>query len=370
MFGRITALAVCILVSACGSNKRPEALVPVATTVAGAGVVDIEVATSRTFNSEKGQFGDGRSRHLNFQSLRISIPPNHQVGKIEWANSYPGNPATDVVTLANQIENESSFLRRVESRLPPNGEVFVFVHGYNTTHEDAAFRFGQMIHDSGAKLVPVAFTWPSRGDVIDYVTDRESSTAARNRLYDLIVLLSRSPKIKGINIFAHSMGCMLTVEMLAQAKLRGNGEFGGKLDAVTLASPDIDVDVFLSQYEIIGKRTRPTFILISRDDRALQASRRLAGNVVRVGAVSLRDPASQAAIKRFGFTVIDMSAVRTGDRSNHTKFANSSVFLKLMGSGLNEGLQAGSSTVGGFIADTAGDILDAPSSLLRTVTGR
>lgn len=367
---RATALGLCLVLSACASSKRPGALVPVAMTAPDARLVDIQVATSRGLDDTTGNFSDARSKSLSFQSLKVSIPPAHKPGNIEWPASVPGNPATDFVTLSNDLVSERDFLRRVESKLPANGEVLVFIHGYNSNHEEAIFRLAQMAADSELKPVPIAFTWPSRGAVTEYVTDRESSMAARNRLEQLLLALSKSPRVKGINLFAHSMGGMLTVETLAQAKLRGNGEFGGKLDAVVLASPDIDVDVFLSQFEIIGKRPRPTIILTSRDDRALNLSRRIAGNVVRVGAASARDPASVDAIKRYGFTVIDMTGMESSDRSNHVKFANSPRFLQLMGMGLNQGLQAPRAPIGSFIADTAGDILNAPADLLRTIAGR
>lgn len=137
-----------------------------------------------------------------------------------------------------------------------------------------------MSADSETHTAAIAFTWPSRGAIKDYVTDRKSSMAARRHLVDLLTMLSRSNRIKGINLFAHSMGGMLATETLVLAKLRGNGEFNGKLARIVLASPDIDVDVFVEQFDIIGKRPRPTVILTSRDDRALRVSRRIAGDVV------------------------------------------------------------------------------------------
>jgi len=367
MLLRIAALSVCLSLAACASNKNPGVLTPVGMTAPDARLLDVHVATTRGLDEATGSFGDKRSRHLAFQSLRLSIPPSHHPGNIEWPSSLPGNPAKEFVTLSNDLLDQSAFLRRIEAKLPANGEVMVFVHGYNSNHEDAIFRLAQMAHDGGLQPVPIAFTWPSRGSVAGYVTDRESSMAARNRLEELLLLLSKSPRIKGINLFAHSMGGMLTVETLAQAKLRGNGEFGGKLDAVVLASPDIDVDVFLSQFEIIGKRPRPTIILTSKDDKALRISRRIAGDVVRVGAASATDPASKAAIAKYGFTVIDMTGLETDDRTNHTKFASSPKFLQAIGSNLNQGLQKSGGNVGSFIADTAGAILETPGDVLRQI---
>ena len=365
---RTIALLLCLLLAACAGEKRPGALVPVSSAEGGGATLDMVVATSRGVDASTGFFNDQRAKALSFQALRLSFPPGHKPGNIEWPSNFPGNPATDIVTLSNTALDTAGFVRAMESRLPPSGEVFVFVHGYNTPHEAAVFRLAQMVMDSGLKAAPVAFTWPSRGDIRDYVTDRESIMAARNRLSDMLEALARSPKVRRINLFSHSMGTMLTVETLVRLKLAGNGELGGKLDTLVLASPDIDVDVFLSQFEIIGKRPRPTVILISRDDRALKVSRKIAGDVVRVGAASPNDPASVAAIKKFGFTVIDLTNVETDDRTNHTKFAASPQFLQQMGAHLSTGVAAGKNPVGSFITDTAGAILDLPADLLRQVT--
>jgi len=298
-----------------------------------------------------------QSARQSGEGFRRSGQPRHRCRR----------PAKDFVALDNRATDAAGFVRAVESRLTPSGEVLVFVHGYNTQHEDAVFRLAQIAIDSGLKEVPVAFTWPSRGDVRDYVTDRESIMAARGLLEETLRLLARSPRVRKIKLFAHSMGAMLTMETLVSLKLQGDGELNGKLDALVLASPDIDVDVFLSQFSIIGKRPRPTIILISRDDRALNLSRRIAGNVVRVGAASPTDPASVAAIRTYGFTVIDLTNVQTSDRTNHTKFANSPAFLQQMGGHIEAGLTRGRNPVGAFIADTAGAILDLPSDLLHTV---
>ena len=168
------------------------------------------------------------------------------------------------------------------------------------------------------------------------------------------------------------MGTMLTMETLVQAKLRGDANYTGKLDSIVLAAPDIDVDVFQSQFEIIGKRDRPTTILTSRDDRALAISSKIAGNVVRVGAASPRARATIETVKRLGLTVVDMTEVKATDGANHGKFANSPVFIRQLGTHLGGGSPQSTSvgTVGSFIVDTAGTILETPSTILREIARR
>jgi esterase/lipase superfamily enzyme len=64
-----------------------------------------------------------------------------------------------------------------------------------------------------------------------------------------------------------------------------NGGLPAKFKNVMLADADVDVDVFRSQIADMGTH-RPGFTLfVSRDDRALAASKRVWGNVDRLGAI-------------------------------------------------------------------------------------
>ena len=118
------------------------------------------------------------------------------------------------------------------------------------------------------------------------------------------------------------MGCWLTAEMLRQAKIRGDLEFGGKLGNVLLASPDIDVEVFRSQLDVIGKRNPPIVVTTSSEDKALAVSSLLAGDNPRVGNLLLENPELKAEIERKGLIVVDTSNVQSPDPLNHTLFSS------------------------------------------------
>lgn len=369
MIFRTLALALSLALAGCASTSHPAALVPVSATVSDAKPVRILVATSRGLDATGSAFSTERFRGLHFQSVNVSIPPNHKEGEIEWPITFPGNPATNFVTTENDIIDEARFVAELQRRLPASGEVVVFSHGYNTKHEEAVFRFAQIAADSqmAPLAVPVLFSWPSRGAVKDYVTDRESITASRNRLDQLLRLIARVPKVKTIDILAHSMGSMLVMDTLVWAKLRGDPFYSNKVNAVVLAAPDIDVDVYLAQFEIIGNRHKPTVVMVSRDDKALAVSRRLAGDVVRVGAASPKAEASIEAIKRLGLTVIDLSQVGAKDGANHSKFATGTVLNRMHSMKLAGGLSQSKNTFGSFVMDTAGDVLSAPANILQRI---
>jgi esterase/lipase superfamily enzyme len=83
--------------------------------------------------------------------------------------------------------------------------------------------------------------------------------------------------------------------------------------------------------ERYGKPDRPFFLLLSSDDRALRLSGILAGNKPRVG--DFGDPAVLADL---GVVVVDVSNEKSGDRLNHTKFADNPALVKLLGQRLRE----------------------------------
>jgi len=132
-------LLVVLALAGCASTPRPEALVPVATRDPNARTLPLLVATSRGLDGAGG-FSSERSRTLNFQRILLSIPPGHKEGEIEWQDGAVGDPGRHFVTLENELLNEAAFRASLERSIPASGEVLVFVHGYNTNHEDGIFR--------------------------------------------------------------------------------------------------------------------------------------------------------------------------------------------------------------------------------------
>ena len=212
----------------------------------------------------------------------------------------------------------------------------VFIHGFNNRFEDSVYRFAQIVHDSGAHSAPILVTWPSRGSVLAYGYDRESTNYTRNALEDLFQFLARDPDIKEVSILAHSMGNWLALESLRQMAIR-NGRLPAKFKNIMLAAPDVDVDVFRSQIADMGK-PRPQFTLfVSRDDRALAVSRRVWGDVSRLGSIDPEQAPYKAELADNEITVIDLTKVKAGDKLHHDKFASSPEIVQLIGARMSDG---------------------------------
>ncbi|MFM9974864.1 MAG: alpha/beta hydrolase [Beijerinckiaceae bacterium] len=321
-----------VLLAGCAARSDQGLLTPVAEGDPAGKRVSVLVATTRLRGEDPHSLTNGRSHLVDFQRVDLSIPRSHQLGNVETPSKGRVDPRRDFAALRNESVSEKGFLALAgQAASRGNGEVNIYVHGFNTTYEAAVLRLGQIIVDAGTTGTAIAFSWPSRGRFVDYLTDRESALFSRDRLEYLLRILARQKDVRTINILSHSMGAFLTMETLRQAKLRGDGEFGGKLNAVVLAAPDIDLDVFRTQLEVIGRRKRPTILLVANDDRALNFARFLSGDVDRLGAVEIDSPEAQAEIRRLGLIVIDMTSVRSSDPDGHNKFSSNPAVIRYIG---------------------------------------
>ncbi|MEP2703395.1 MAG: alpha/beta hydrolase [Roseibium sp.] len=339
---RINVFALVILaLTACSSP--PDAIFGVdnpatpAATTKGATKHTIYIATTRAKADDPEVLftGERKPLSLNFAKVDVYVPPNHKVGYVERPSSVPPDPKKDFVILepeifADKTPFKASLNRDLKTRSRDQREVLLFVHGYNTDLVDAVLRIAQFKHDSGFTGIPVLFTWASRGKTLDYVYDLNSALHARDDLLTTADVVA-STGLSGLNIVAHSMGNLLTVEAMRQDQLLGSFNNSGKIRTIVLASADIDADVFVKQLQPFPKTARKFYVLISENDKALAFSRRIAGGIDRVG-----DESGDELVK-LGVKVIDLSKVDDTSSLNHSKFADSPEIVQLIGRRMNEG---------------------------------
>lgn len=325
-------------------------------------------ATRERAESGPAMFNGERAGRLDFADLEISVPPSHRTGNIEWPSPLPGDPKKQFVARSlAYVDGADAFEKRLAARVAalPKGRraIAVIVHGFNTDFDEAVFRATQIVHDTGFDGVPVLFTWASRGSVFDYVYDRDSATIARDGLEELLRIAAKSG-VEDLYVFAHSMGNWATIEALRQAKIAGDGDFGGKLRTVVLAAPDIDVDVFKSEMQVIGRPKYPFVLFSSSDDQALWLSGLIAGEKPRLGAYT----EDKKAIADLGVIVIDLSATEANDSLAHNKFA---VVLPDFVNKLGDRLRRGDrlATAQGSFTETARGLTGSLGSLVGTTAG-
>nr|CAD6428481.1 alpha/beta hydrolase [Rhizobium sp. Q54] len=350
--GRLQALLLPLLVAASlsGCAGRAEGvLVPTADAATTPGTqVDMLVATTRSPSENPGiLFSGERGTGLKITDIAVSIPPeaNRKVGEVQWPKKLPADPTREFATARVLPVDKADARDWLVRHLPPSGRVLVFVHGFNNRYEDAVYRFAQIVHDSGTDVAPILFTWPSRASIFDYNYDKESTNYSRDALEEMLDAITDDPKVREVTVMAHSMGSWLTVEALRQMAIR-DGRVAPKIQNVILASPDLDVDVFGQQYKALGP-SRPDFTLfVSRDDRALQLSRRISGNIDRLGQIDPSVEPYRTQFEAAGISIIDLTALQSGDPLNHGKFAQSPQVVQLIGTRLLAGQTITDSNIG------------------------
>ncbi|MCJ8517741.1 esterase/lipase superfamily enzyme [Pseudorhizobium tarimense] len=355
---RAAFLPLLLALSLSGCAGRPEGvLIPTASAAAPGEEVDIFVATTRQPSRDPGiLFSGERGQDLEATAITVSIPPdaNREIGEVQWPKRLPADPATEFATVrVEPVQTEKGANRWLSKHLPPSKRVLVFVHGFNNRYEEAVYRFAQIVHDSNAEAAPVLFTWPSRASIFDYNYDKESANYSRDGLERVLDQIADDPQVADVVVLAHSMGSWLTVEALRQMAIR-EGRVEPKIRNVILASPDLDVDVFGQQLETIGEDGPHFTLFVSRDDRALQLSRRISGSIDRLGQIDPTVEPYRSEFEKAGITVLDLTALESGDPLNHGKFAQSPQVVQLIGSRLLAGQEI---TTGGVaLGDRLGAI--------------
>ena len=132
--------------------------------------------------------------------------------------------------------------------------------------------------------------------------------------------LSKNPQVGEVSVLAHSMGNWVTLEALRQMAIR-DGRVAPKICNVILAAPDVDFDVAREQIRTMGPQ-KPNFtLLVSENDRALAASRKVWG-APRLGEINSSIEPYRSELASDKINVIDLdrrSARRTHCITEHSR---------------------------------------------------
>ncbi|UYV37766.1 alpha/beta fold hydrolase [Rhodobacteraceae bacterium D3-12] len=340
---RIQFLAAIALLTVLAACTRP-ATIGFSQEVEGLASQTLFVASQRTAGQAGQMFGERRSEKMNYAELRVSVPPKHKLGHIERA---PGRSIADPMLhfaplTGKRVANIEDFSRNIKREKVGNGSVMIFVHGYNNTLEDAAFRLAQIRHDFDMQEPAILFSWPSSGDPRGYIYDRDSVLFARDGFEQLIRDL-RARGHRDIVIVAHSMGGYLTMETLRQIAIKGGARVMDAIDAVILMSPDIDPDVFRQQARAIGKLPQPFLIMTSRKDKVLSLAELLTGRKPRLGRIE-----DEQAVAGLDVTLIDLTRLDDGSAGGHLVAVSSEAAIKLL-KGLDNPIQYGGRQLRDFV---------------------
>jgi len=155
--------------------------------------------------------------------------------------------------------------------LTPRKDVYIYVHGYHNTFEDAAFALAELWHFFGREGLPIIYTWPAGyPGIFGYTYDRESSEFTVFHLKQVIKWLSEQPEVENIHLIAHSRGTDVIVSALRELVIwaRGAGVSPRerfKIKNVIFAAPDLDL-------QVVSQRIAAEHLVLAVDQATLYSS--------------------------------------------------------------------------------------------------
>jgi esterase/lipase superfamily enzyme len=265
---------------------------------------------------------------LQYGVLNVTIPKIHKEAELEtqprWAEyTFAVNDASNRrrYVLLDQVTPlaKSDFVRALQQQIKdsPSRDVFIFVHGYNNTFEDAARRAAQMAYDLDFDGTPIVYSWPSRGSTMAYFADEATVQVSGGKLAEFLDTVVTQSGAGRIHVIAHSMGNRAVIEALktflaGRAPENRQRVFG----QIVFTAPDVDRDYFIDAIKSLKGSADRVTLYASGNDYALRSSQ-FFHDAPRAGT------AGDFIIKLAGLDTIDMSSV-PADALGHSYFAANS----------------------------------------------
>ncbi|APZ52160.1 alpha/beta hydrolase [Salipiger abyssi] len=276
-------------------------------------------------------FGHRRANALKLGHTDITIPREaHRLGKVErpkeitlfkvtlWKQAE--DPAKHFTVHKTEILSETAFTgmaaEAAQSAATYANTAFVFIHGFNTTFAEAMFRAAQLAHDLGFDGPAFAYSWPSVGETLDYVTDMDSADNAVTFIDRFLEIVFNVPGVEKVHLVAHSMGNAALAQLLTHAGT-SLSQRGRAIEQLVLAAPDLDAGEFGNIHSHFTAAAKGVTLYACASDRALLAAQKIRGDYIRLGDVGPEGPMVVP-----GVDSIDVSAVGTDLFSlNHNVYA-------------------------------------------------
>jgi esterase/lipase superfamily enzyme len=218
-------------------------------------------------------------------------------------------------------------------------EVFLFVHGVNSSWEWSACTLAEIWHFLGRDGVPVLYTWPAgKNGILGYFGDRESGEFTVFHLKRFLRTLATTPELKKIHVIAHSRGTDVFTTALRELNLEEKGagrDFAAaraslKMGTVILAAPDLDTEVVSQRIAAERVHLVPERVVVytNTGDRLLNLSNWLFDGVIRLGQLVLTD--GNAKFRERLAALLDLEIVQADVRADffgHSYFYGSPAAL-------------------------------------------
>lgn len=217
---------------------------------------------------------------LSYGVCVVSIPRKHVSGELEgtsvWRLDFHPDQKKHVLLVDIKDLSERQFFDGLKTSIRrKNREALVFVHGFNTSFEDAARRTGQIATDLKFAGVPILYSWPSESRIKSYTVDEENANLTTDRLRTFLEAVAGHSGAERVYLIAHSMGNRPMARALRLMAETGQIDVRNRFREFVLAAPDIDADEFRKLAGQFNSVTYRTTLYASSRDAALKASQKV-----------------------------------------------------------------------------------------------
>lgn len=293
----------------------------------GYGSMPVFYVTSRAATgaaSVAAAFDAGRAKEPVFGIAKVMVPRHHAMGGDEITSQLTAARRQDTFAVEDldppvgQAKLIEQLKAEIEKRVTdPAHEhqrnLLVFVHGYNTRFPGNVAGGARLAYDIGGGMVPLVYSWPTRGTYWGYPDDENNVEIAAPHLAQLLQTLLKELPDTRIHVVAHSMGARVVMHALRSLK-QSPLPAGRKLQNVVFAAADVDADVFAYavKTDAITTLAHRTTLYVSDNDRALQASEVFHGRTYRRAGQGGEGRLSLPGVETIDVSLNDMSALGHG----------------------------------------------------------
>lgn len=309
---------------------------------------EILYATNRLKRGSKGRlntsYSSQRIQALMHGYARVSIPPEHRIGRLERPAALKLQFSPDRDLHVDIISIHPTTLEHASSQVASGlqnsvNRTFLFIPGAGIDFEEGLLRCATTHQDLRIRSLPVLFSWAHKGGIHAYYRDADDAELAAG---DFLNWLRRSGKHIGENtdILAIGLGARLLCSLVEKGH-----DLGHPFGHVVLVQPDLEIKRFESSVKKLVMKSRSVTVYVSKDE-LLKSGESLAMNknagstihLVRgVETISASRVTSQLSTAKFNSILMeDMRGALSGRPANtrsgnRTIQTESGIYWKLGG---------------------------------------